>query len=205
MFVRQSNPDISNFMKKWNMTNDYHKLESIYIKKLLDIVSSYPTNNGRGGLNDPQLPKTWEVFVSRLHCLAGGVWQRRPSEERHGHPRLEGFILDIAATWKNSNCRGRGESNWQRSSSHLEQSMVKDTGNTKQLQKDDNKGKQNPRPNIDWSFLPGIWTTSAMVLTGQNTTWRNLSTSTGARHRRLWWLEVGFLLFVMASLDEIIF
>ena len=48
MFVRQSNPDISNFMKKWNMTNDYHKLESIYIKKLLDIVSSYPTNNGRG-------------------------------------------------------------------------------------------------------------------------------------------------------------
>ena len=58
MFVRQSNPDISNFMKKWNMTNDYHKLESIYIKKLLDIVSSYPTNNGRGGLNDPQLPKT---------------------------------------------------------------------------------------------------------------------------------------------------
>ena len=46
MFVRQSNPDISNFMKKWNMTNDYHKLESIYIKKLLDIVSSYPTNNG---------------------------------------------------------------------------------------------------------------------------------------------------------------
>ena len=44
--LRQSNPDISNFMKKWNMTNDYHKLESIYIKKLLDIVSSYPTNNG---------------------------------------------------------------------------------------------------------------------------------------------------------------
>ena len=28
------------------MTNDFHKLESIYIKKLLDIVSSYPTNNG---------------------------------------------------------------------------------------------------------------------------------------------------------------
>ena len=28
------------------MTGDYHKLESIYIKKLLDIVSSYPTKNG---------------------------------------------------------------------------------------------------------------------------------------------------------------
>ena len=43
---RQSNPDITSFMRKWNMTNDFHKLESIYIKKLLDIVSSYPTNNG---------------------------------------------------------------------------------------------------------------------------------------------------------------
>lgn len=42
----QSNPDITSFMRKWNMTNDFHKLESIYIKKLLDIVSSYPTNNG---------------------------------------------------------------------------------------------------------------------------------------------------------------
>merc|ERR1711988_374431 len=42
----QSNPDITAFMRKWNMTGDYHKLESIYIKKLLDIVSSYPTKNG---------------------------------------------------------------------------------------------------------------------------------------------------------------
>ena len=33
-------------MRKWNLTGDYHKLESIYIKKLLDIVSSYPTQNG---------------------------------------------------------------------------------------------------------------------------------------------------------------
>ena len=28
------------------MTNDFQKLESIYIKKLLDIVSSFPTKNG---------------------------------------------------------------------------------------------------------------------------------------------------------------
>jgi len=42
----QSNPEITEFMRKWNLTGDYHKLESIYIKKLLDIVSSYPTNNG---------------------------------------------------------------------------------------------------------------------------------------------------------------
>jgi len=42
----QSNPEITTFMKKWNMSGDFHKLESIYIKKLLDIVSSYPTNNG---------------------------------------------------------------------------------------------------------------------------------------------------------------
>ena len=27
------------------MSGDYHKLESIYIKKLLDIVSSFPTKN----------------------------------------------------------------------------------------------------------------------------------------------------------------
>jgi hypothetical protein len=33
-------------MSKWNLTGNYHKLENIYIKKLLDIVSSYPTNNG---------------------------------------------------------------------------------------------------------------------------------------------------------------
>ena len=45
-YKRQSNPDITAFMRKWNMSGDYHKLESIYIKKLLDIVSSFPTKNG---------------------------------------------------------------------------------------------------------------------------------------------------------------
>ena len=43
---RQSNPEITKFMEKWNMSGDFHKLESVYIKKLLDIVSSYPTKNG---------------------------------------------------------------------------------------------------------------------------------------------------------------
>jgi len=42
----RSNPNITSFMKKWNLGSDYHRLEAIYIKKLLDIVSSYPTNNG---------------------------------------------------------------------------------------------------------------------------------------------------------------
>ena len=46
MIFRQSNPEITAFMRKWNMSGDYHKLESIYIKKLLDIVSSFPTKNG---------------------------------------------------------------------------------------------------------------------------------------------------------------
>ena len=46
LIIRQSNPDITAFMRKWNMTGNFHKLESIYIKKLLDIVSSYPTQNG---------------------------------------------------------------------------------------------------------------------------------------------------------------
>ena len=44
--LRQSDPNITAFMQKWNITGDYHKLESIYIKKLLDIVSSFPTKNG---------------------------------------------------------------------------------------------------------------------------------------------------------------
>ena len=43
---RQSNPEITKFMEKWSMSGDFHKLESVYIKKLLDIVSSYPTKNG---------------------------------------------------------------------------------------------------------------------------------------------------------------
>ncbi|XP_023335137.1 beta-hexosaminidase subunit alpha [Eurytemora carolleeae] len=42
----RSNPEITEFMNKWNLTDDYTKLESIYIKKLLDIVSSFPTKNG---------------------------------------------------------------------------------------------------------------------------------------------------------------
>ena len=44
--LRQSDPNITAFMRKWNITGDYHKLESVYIKKLLDIVSSFPTKNG---------------------------------------------------------------------------------------------------------------------------------------------------------------
>jgi len=42
----QSNPNITDFMKSSNISGNYAKLEAIYIKKLLDIVSSYPTNNG---------------------------------------------------------------------------------------------------------------------------------------------------------------
>jgi len=42
----KSNPDITEFMNKWNLTGQYAKLESIYIKKLLDIISSFPTKNG---------------------------------------------------------------------------------------------------------------------------------------------------------------
>ena len=43
---RQSNPDITEFMSRLNITGDYSKLESLYISKLLEIVSSFKTNNG---------------------------------------------------------------------------------------------------------------------------------------------------------------
>ena len=73
---RQSNPDITAFMRKWNMTGDYHKLESIYIKKLLDIVNSYPTNNGyilwqevfdnRIQVKNDTIIHVWKVFLHTL-------------------------------------------------------------------------------------------------------------------------------------------
>ena len=43
---RSSNPEIRDFMAKFDFAGEYRLLESIYIKKLLNIVSSYPTNNG---------------------------------------------------------------------------------------------------------------------------------------------------------------
>ena len=33
-------------MRERNIAGDFRQLESVYIKKLLDIVSSFPTNNG---------------------------------------------------------------------------------------------------------------------------------------------------------------
>ncbi|XP_068215388.1 beta-hexosaminidase subunit beta-like isoform X2 [Palaemon carinicauda] len=42
----KSNPQITDFMKKENITGDYGKLEEVYITKLLEIVSNLPTKNG---------------------------------------------------------------------------------------------------------------------------------------------------------------
>ena len=33
-------------MRKMNIAGDFHGLEAVYITRLLDILSSYPTNNG---------------------------------------------------------------------------------------------------------------------------------------------------------------
>ena len=33
-------------MRERNIAGDFRQLESVYIKKLLDIVSSFPTKNG---------------------------------------------------------------------------------------------------------------------------------------------------------------
>ncbi len=51
-------------MSKWNLTGNYHKLENIYIKKLLDIVSSYPTNNGYIGAMNSLI-----LFSLGLTCM----------------------------------------------------------------------------------------------------------------------------------------
>ncbi len=57
-------------MEKWNLTGNYHKLENIYIKKLLDIVSSYPTKNGYIGkpfvLTKMKLTVQWVVLLQLL-------------------------------------------------------------------------------------------------------------------------------------------
>jgi len=42
----KSNPGILKFMEAMNISGEFSKLESIYIHKLLDIVSSLPTQNG---------------------------------------------------------------------------------------------------------------------------------------------------------------
>ncbi|KAG7158849.1 Beta-hexosaminidase subunit alpha-like [Homarus americanus] len=42
----KSNPNITDFMAKINITGDYSKLEQVYITKLVDIVSNLPTKNG---------------------------------------------------------------------------------------------------------------------------------------------------------------
>ena len=44
--LRKSNPGILKFMEAMNISGEFSKLESIYIHKLLDIVSSLPTQNG---------------------------------------------------------------------------------------------------------------------------------------------------------------
>ncbi|XP_071534652.1 beta-hexosaminidase subunit alpha-like [Panulirus ornatus] len=42
----ESNPNITKFMDKHNITGSYNKLEEIYISKLLDIIANLPTKNG---------------------------------------------------------------------------------------------------------------------------------------------------------------
>ncbi|XP_068240114.1 beta-hexosaminidase subunit alpha-like [Palaemon carinicauda] len=42
----QSNPNISEFMKTHNISGEYEKLESVYITKLIELVSHLPNKNG---------------------------------------------------------------------------------------------------------------------------------------------------------------
>ena len=46
LFHRESSPAVSKFMQKMGFGFDYSRLEEFFIKNLIKIVSSYPTNNG---------------------------------------------------------------------------------------------------------------------------------------------------------------
>lgn len=46
LFTRESNPNITEFMAEHNITDNYSKLEEIYIIKLLEIIGNLSTNNG---------------------------------------------------------------------------------------------------------------------------------------------------------------
>ena len=63
-------------MAKFDFVGQYSLLESIYIKKLLDIVNSYPTNNGyilwqevfdnRIQVKDDTIIHVWKVILQTL-------------------------------------------------------------------------------------------------------------------------------------------
>ena len=153
------------------MTSDYHKLESIYIKKLLDIVSSYPTNNGYivwqevfdNGVqvkNDTVI-HVWKVWVLTLYhhvantCAKKITWQ--------------------IPTWiwlSGSMGVGDGKGYWERPQSDPQQSLV-NTHKKLQQKSEPNKSAKVKQHHPDRDDTSGTWTTLATGRTGPNTTWQS--------------------------------
>uniref|UniRef100_A0A8C6R8E8 Beta-hexosaminidase n=2 Tax=Nannospalax galili TaxID=1026970 RepID=A0A8C6R8E8_NANGA len=87
-----SNPDIQNFMKKKGFGKDFTQLESFYIKKILDIVTT---------LNKSSI--VWqEVFDNRVELQPGTtveVWKSDNYFEELSVVTASGFPVILSAPW----------------------------------------------------------------------------------------------------------
>ncbi|NWJ08262.1 HEXB hexosaminidase, partial [Crypturellus undulatus] len=88
----KSNPEVKDFMKKQGFGTDYAKLESYYIQKILDIVSSY--NKGY---------VVWqEVFDNKAQLKPDTVievWMGNNYAEELSRVTKAGFTSILAAPW----------------------------------------------------------------------------------------------------------
>ncbi|XP_051875673.1 LOW QUALITY PROTEIN: beta-hexosaminidase subunit beta [Pristis pectinata] len=88
----KSNPTITEFMKKQGFGSDYRKLESFYVKNVLDIV----TSNLKGYI-------VWqEVFDNRVKIKSDTVvevWMARNMKAELSKVTLAGFTTILAAPW----------------------------------------------------------------------------------------------------------
>ncbi|XP_065513738.1 beta-hexosaminidase subunit beta [Caloenas nicobarica] len=88
----KSNPEVKEFMKKQGLGSDYAKLESYYIQKILDIVSSY--NKGY---------MVWqEVFDNKAQLKPDTVvevWMERNYAYELSNVTRAGFTTILAAPW----------------------------------------------------------------------------------------------------------
>ncbi|XP_061476923.1 beta-hexosaminidase subunit beta [Rhineura floridana] len=88
----QSNPDVTEFMKKQGFWSNYSKLESYYIQQILDIVSSLKKNS-----------IVWqEVFDNGVKLQPDTiveVWIRSQYQEELRRVTKEGYRAILAAPW----------------------------------------------------------------------------------------------------------
>lgn len=87
-----SNPDIQNFMKQKGFGQDFTKLESFYMQKLLDIIASMKKRS-----------IVWqEVFDDKSELLPGTViqvWKIRDYASKLSQVTASGFPAILSAPW----------------------------------------------------------------------------------------------------------